>query len=859
MNKAGLVLILSILASGLGALSLGMRGERYARDALEYYQRGKYREAVERFLAADRAAGGTVPEYHYWLGRVHIALADTAAAGGWWRKYSASGDTRYSKTVNDYFHILDRQSQIFTQATLLPMPQYFNSGRSDYGASLDPEGNYVYFTSLRPAKKAKENIWRAEIFRSGYGKPQLVEELSTEKNEAFGSFSTSLNGALIAGNYEKNKLDGDLYLVDRQQGWARPRNLAELNSPQLDIQPMLAQDRFLFFTSARVGTVGGTDIYVSELVDGVWTPPQNLGPSINTAGNEQTPFLADDGNTLYFASNGHSGFGGYDIFKAYKIGSGWQSWSIPENLGLPFNSPRNDRYFYLISGTNEGFISSDRKVDGFENVYRFTYTFPPQPSYIVQDEAGNRVPQYLAMEYPAQPETPPVETQIETPAPMEPPQDEAEPVWPAETEPMWLARLEPIELARPKPIEVQSPSQQLILLPTPEPVFRPELTAIEEPEPIWLDSLQPPQLERAEPLAEVSVPQELLLIPDYSPVVIAETDPQWLSGPEQLEIEQPQLEVPKLPEQELIKLPESEPIFQPELVNIPEPEPRWLDGQPQLQIDTRPSFSVEMPAQTLARISPPPESQPIEPPSLPPVEIVPVSSRPAEPFSEPGEPASTDDPDAGQPPYEAPPGTMFTLQGTVRDQDGNAVMSTLELTATIEGIRTRNIVLTNSLGDFDANLPWAPSYSVVINESGYLLYSATIRLVPESEVIDLNVTLRKLEKKKALAFGSVFFAQDSAELSQAEKANLDDVVLTLLNNPEVRVRVSGHAYEDGTSKYNLELSDRRARAVADYLISKGIDKKRLSWASYGNNQPLYGAVDPSELPMNRRVEIEVVK
>ena len=225
MNKAGFVLILAVLASGLGALSLSMQGERYAREALEYYQRGKYREAVERFLAADRAAGGRLPEYQYWLGRVHIALADTAAARGWWKKYSDSGDTRYSETVQDYLRILGRQSQIFAQATLLPRPQYFNSGRSDYGASLDPEGKYIYFTSLRPADKAKENIWRAEIFRSGYGKPQPVEELSTDKNEAFGSFSTSLNGALIAGNYEKNKLDGDLYLVDRQPGWSRPRNL----------------------------------------------------------------------------------------------------------------------------------------------------------------------------------------------------------------------------------------------------------------------------------------------------------------------------------------------------------------------------------------------------------------------------------------------------------------------------------------------------------------------------------------------------------------------------------------------------------------------------------------------------------
>lgn len=92
--------------------------------------------------------------------------------------------------------------------------------------------------------------------------------------------------------------------------------------------------------------------------DGVWGKPENLGPNVNTAYDEDAPFLSDDGHTLYFASRGHPGYGNFDIYKTVlKDGK----WDKPENLGLPINSPAHDIFMVQNKDGNIGFFSSGRK------------------------------------------------------------------------------------------------------------------------------------------------------------------------------------------------------------------------------------------------------------------------------------------------------------------------------------------------------------------------------------------------------------------------------------------------------------------------------------------------------------------
>jgi hypothetical protein len=117
-----------------------------------------------------------------------------------------------------------------------------------------------------------------------------------------------------------------------------------------------ADNKTLYFISDMPGGEGGTDIYASQLEDGVWSTPINLGRTINTSGNEMFPFIHDDG-ALYFSSDAHNSMGGLDVFITYFNGKRWMQ---PENLNYPLNSPKDDFGFSLNRDNHTGFVSSSR-------------------------------------------------------------------------------------------------------------------------------------------------------------------------------------------------------------------------------------------------------------------------------------------------------------------------------------------------------------------------------------------------------------------------------------------------------------------------------------------------------------------
>ncbi len=125
----------------------------------------------------------------------------------------------------------------------------------------------------------------------------------------------------------------------------------------------------LYFTSNRPGGYGGFDIYKSTIgSDGKWQEAINLGPEINTPFDETTPFITEDGKTLYFSSKGHYNIGGYDIFFAKKNG---ENWSNPENLGFPFNTTDDDIFFFPLKNGTIAYYSKYKETGNGENdIYR---------------------------------------------------------------------------------------------------------------------------------------------------------------------------------------------------------------------------------------------------------------------------------------------------------------------------------------------------------------------------------------------------------------------------------------------------------------------------------------------------------
>jgi len=172
---------------------------------------------------------------------------------------------------------------------------------------------------------------------------------------------------------------GDLFIshLDGEK-WTAPENMgSHVNSTYWEPSICVSADgRKIFFTSNRPGGAGKLDIYTTELNDeGIWSPPRNIGNTINTLLDEDNPYFHPDGKTLYFSSKGHKTMGGYDIFKSVLKSDG--NWTKPINIGYPINTPGNDMFFTMSASGRHGYYSSAVGPDNYgeQDIYRIT--FPP--------------------------------------------------------------------------------------------------------------------------------------------------------------------------------------------------------------------------------------------------------------------------------------------------------------------------------------------------------------------------------------------------------------------------------------------------------------------------------------------------
>lgn len=166
----------------------------------------------------------------------------------------------------------------------------------------------------------------------------------------------------------------DVWVSKLEDGvWTMPiRDEGRINSAKgFEPSVFITDDQRTMFVVSEIGTgYGGRDIYVTKKnANGTWRQLETLGRTVNTKFDEDAPFLTADGNTLYFASNGHNSMGDYDIFKTVVQEDG--SWGTPENLGPPINTPGHDRYFVTTDDGAIGYYASDRDGGyGETDIYR---------------------------------------------------------------------------------------------------------------------------------------------------------------------------------------------------------------------------------------------------------------------------------------------------------------------------------------------------------------------------------------------------------------------------------------------------------------------------------------------------------
>lgn len=273
-----------------------------------------------------------------------------------------------------------------------------NSAFDDYGPMLNASEDKLIFTSARDSafidrrnKVLFEEILISELKDGQWSAPQKI---SSNINNQFHDAASSLSrdGKTLIIYYGEGS--GDLYRSDFDGSeWSKPVNMGEfINGPASNETSgcFTPDGKKFYFASDRPGGYGGLDLYVAEINQfGEWNNAENLGPAINTLGDEDAPFLFND-STLYFGSDTHPGLGSYDIFKAERVKGKWQK---PVNLGYPINTAEYENFFHLSEDKKRGYYASVRQEGvGRTDLCMVTFIEPEIPIVELENEIADTAP-----------------------------------------------------------------------------------------------------------------------------------------------------------------------------------------------------------------------------------------------------------------------------------------------------------------------------------------------------------------------------------------------------------------------------------------------------------------------------------
>ncbi len=277
-----------------------------------------------------------------------------------------------------------------------------NSDVSEYNPLLSPDGKTLYFSRKNHPENEggasdKEDIWYSELGEDG--KWTLAKNMGPQFNNAQPNFVNTVSSTpdgksvvILLGNkyLDKGKMVAGVSISTNVGGkWSDPKPLEIENDYNYNEKAnyfMANTRKSLLMSVEREDTQGGRDLYVSfEKEDETWTQPLNLGKVINTVSEETAPFLASDDKTLYFSSNGFSGYGGSDVYMSKRLDDTWTNWSPPENLGPDINTKLDDLFFNIPSTSEYAYYSRGVTVDN-SDIYRVKMPMfmTPDPIVIVK-------------------------------------------------------------------------------------------------------------------------------------------------------------------------------------------------------------------------------------------------------------------------------------------------------------------------------------------------------------------------------------------------------------------------------------------------------------------------------------------
>jgi outer membrane protein OmpA-like peptidoglycan-associated protein len=288
-----------------------------------------------------------------------------------------------------------------------------NTSNDEYWPSITADGQTLMFTrQARPSENVLSKVIFQEDFYISYRSNGVWKTavnagtpLNTSQNEGAQSLSSDGNYMYFTACDRSGGLGScDIFFSALNNGkWSLPVNLGSpVNTKYWEVQPSInAAGKMLFFSSNRPGGIGGKDLWYSVYKPNKkWSTPRNLGNTINTSGDEMSPFIHFDGKTLYFSSDGLPGMGGLDIFFSRMRED--STWTEPKNLGYPINTYNDEMGLTIESGGKKAYFSSKRDEKGGKNIYSFSLyeAVQPDPVAYLKGKVTDKVSgQMLIAEY----------------------------------------------------------------------------------------------------------------------------------------------------------------------------------------------------------------------------------------------------------------------------------------------------------------------------------------------------------------------------------------------------------------------------------------------------------------------------
>jgi outer membrane protein OmpA-like peptidoglycan-associated protein len=247
-----------------------------------------------------------------------------------------------------------------------------NSSKEEYLPAISYNGkNLVYSRRLKKNNVFQEDFYVSKLDENSnwiLSKPYFGT-LNTNGNEGAFSFSSDTGYSVFTACDRFDSMGScDLYILFNNSTFNAGKII---NSKSWESQGCFSPDgRYLYFVSNRSGGYGGKDIWRSQITDNGFLEPENLGPKINTEDDEMSPFLHPDNLTFYFASSGHVGMGGYDVYISKRI-DGLNEWSLPTNLGYPINTFNTENSLIVANDGRTAYYTSNQSGFGLEDIFVF--------------------------------------------------------------------------------------------------------------------------------------------------------------------------------------------------------------------------------------------------------------------------------------------------------------------------------------------------------------------------------------------------------------------------------------------------------------------------------------------------------